>query len=218
MDPQRICAVITTPEAATTPELWESADMVEVRIDMIGKGWENTVRSLKKQWIATNRLKAEGGFWEGTEEARRVELLKALSMGAAIIDIELAAPDLEEIVPLIKKKARCMISHHDMKRTPQRSELRRIINDELAAGADICKLVTAALTFDDNVVMLGLINEFKPADVVAFCMGPMGQVSRILSPLSGGAFTYAALTEEGTSASGQLTISQMKNIFGVLSS
>jgi len=218
MNPPRICAVITTPEAANTPESWAGADLVEIRIDMIGKGWENTVRALKKPWIATNRLKAEGGVWEGTEEARRIELLKALSMGAAIIDIELAAPDLEEIVPLIKKKARCMISHHDMKRTPPRSELRRIINDELAAGADICKLVTAARVFDDNAVVLGIINEFKPADVVAFCMGPKGQVSRVLCPLSGGAFTYASLTEGETSASGQLTISQMRDVYGALSS
>ena len=212
----RICAVITTPEGAASPEVWAGADLVEIRIDMIGKGWENTVRALKKPWIATNRLKTEGGLWTGTEEARRVALLKALSMGAAIIDIELAAPDLEEIVPLVKKKARCMISHHDMKRTPPRSELRRIINDELAAGADICKLVTTARAFDDNAVVLGIINEFKPADVIAFCMGPKGQVSRILSPLSGSAFSYAAVNEGETSASGQLTISQMKAIFGVL--
>ena len=216
MNHPRICAVITTAEATATPELWAGADLVEIRIDMIGKGWENTIRALKTPWIATNRLKAEGGGWEGTEEARRAELLKALSMGAAIIDIELAAPDLEEIVPLIKKKARCMISHHDMKRTPPRPELRRIINDELSAGADICKLVTVARAFNDNAVVLGIINEFKPADVIAFCMGPRGQTSRILSPLSGGAFTYAALTESETSASGQLTISQLQDIFGAL--
>jgi len=217
VNPQRICAVITTHEAAATPELWAGADLVEIRIDLIGHGWDKSIRSLKKPWIATNRLKAEGGLWEGTEEARRTELLKALSMGADIIDIELAAPDLEEIIPQIKKKARCMISHHDTKRTPPRSELRRIINDELAAGADICKLVTTARAFDDNAVMLGIINEFKPADVVAFCMGPLGQLSRILSPLSGGIFTYAALTEHDTSAPGQLTISQVKGVFGTLS-
>lgn len=216
MNHPRICAVITTLEGAATPELWTGADLLEIRIDMIGKGWENTICALKKPWIATNRLKTEGGLWTGTEEARRIELLKALSMGAAIIDIELAAPDLEEIVPLVKKKARCMISHHDMKRTPPRSELRRIINDELAAGADICKLVTTARVFDDNAVVLGIINEFKPADVIAFCMGLKGQVSRILSPLSGGSFSYAAINEVETSASGQLTISQMKDIFGAL--
>jgi 3-dehydroquinate dehydratase type I len=183
---------------------------------MIGKGWEQTARSLDRPWIATNRLKAEGGFWEGSEETRRAELLKAVSLGASIIDIELASPELEEIVPVIKKKARCMISHHDMRRTPPVTELGRIIKDELAAGADICKLVTTARAFEDNAAVLGMISEFRPAEVVAFCMGARGQMSRVLCPLSGGAFTYAALSEREASASGQMTVSQMRNLYGVL--
>jgi 3-dehydroquinate dehydratase type I len=211
-----ICAVITTLETGPTPEAWTGADLLEIRIDMIGKGWEKAAHSANMPWIATNRLKAEGGYWEGSEEARRAELLKAISMGASIVDIELASPDLEEIVPLIKKKARCMISHHDMRRTPPRAELSRLLKDELAAGADICKLVTTAGGFDDNITLLGMISEFQPADIVAFCMGELGQMSRILCPLSGGLFTYASLTTGESSAPGQLTVPRMRNIYGVL--
>jgi 3-dehydroquinate dehydratase type I len=143
-------------------------------------------------------------------------LLKALNLGADMIDIELATPDLEEIMPLIKKKARCIVSHHDQKRTPPASELRRIIKDEIAAGADICKLVTTARGFDDNVSVLGMISEFRPAEIVAFCMGPRGQMSRLLCPLSGGSFTYAALSDGEASASGQITVSQMRSLYGML--
>ncbi len=214
MTKPKICAVITRSDPASIAGA--DADLFEVRIDLIGKDWLKLAKALTKPWLATNRLKAEGGAWEGSEEARRNELLKAVKAGASIIDIELSAPDLDEIVPQIKKKARCLISRHDNKRTPPPAALHRIIEDELAAGADICKLVTTARAFEDNISLLNLINAFRPHDIVAFAQGPRGQTSRLLCPLAGGAFTYAALSEEATSASGQLTISQMRQVYGMM--
>lgn len=216
MNIPRICAVITSADLDSIKEVEPLADLFEVRIDMIGKPWRDVAKLIKKPWIATNRLKTEGGLWEGSEEARRDELLKALKMGASIVDVELAAPDLDEIVPLIKKKARCLISHHDNRRTPPPTELRHIIENELAAGADICKVATTARSFEDNMSALGMISEFRPAEVVAFAMGPRGQVSRILCPLTGGAFTYASISEGTQSASGQLTVSQLKRIYEMM--
>ena len=216
MDAPRICAVITSGDPDSIQKVGQLADLLEVRIDMIGTGWRNVAKLIKKPWIATNRLKAEGGAWEGSEEARQGELLKALKAGAGIVDIELAAPDLDEIVPVIKKKAKCLISHHDTRRTPPPAELRRIIENEMAAGADICKVVTTARSFEDNVNILSMINEFRPAEIVAFAMGPRGQMSRILCPLAGGAFTYAAMIEGAESAAGQLSLSQMRRIYEMM--
>jgi 3-dehydroquinate dehydratase type I len=192
------------------------ADLFEVRIDMIGQGWQDVARAIKKPWIATNRLKAEGGLWEESEEARQGELLRALNLGVSVVDIELATPELDEIVPVIKKKARCLISHHDTRRTPPPTELRHIIENEMAAGADICKIVTTARGFDDNINIMGMISEFRPADVVAFAMGPRGQMSRIFCPLCGGAFTYAAANEGDQSAAGQFTVSQLRRIYEMM--
>ena len=216
MDKPRICAVITHADLDSIQKIEPLVDLCEVRIDMIGKGWKDLAGIVKKPWIATNRLQAEGGLWEGSEEARRAELLSALEVGASIIDIELAAPDLDEIVPIIKKKAKCLISHHDRRRTPPPAELRRIIENELAAGADICKVVTTARSFEDNLNVLSMISEFHPAEVVAFAMGPRGQMSRMLCPLCGGAFTYAAINEGGQSASGQLTVSQLRVVYEMM--
>jgi len=216
MDLPRICAVITSGDLDSIRRVEPLADLFEVRIDIIGKGWEKVVQVLKKPWCATNRLKAEGGLWEGNEEARQGELLRALKMGAGVVDIELAAPDLDDIVPVIKKKAKCLISHHDNRRTPPPAELRRIIEAELAAGADICKVVTTAHSLEDNMNVLGMISEFRPAEVVAFAMGQRGQISRILCPLAGGAFAYAAMNEGVESAAGQFTVSQLKRIYEMM--
>ena len=216
MQTPRICAVVTSRDTASIKRAEPLADLFELRIDMLGEGWQAVAKQLIKPWIATNRLKAEGGLWEGSEEARRVELLKALSLGACIIDIELAAPDLDEIVQLIKKKAKCLISHHDMRRTPPPAELRRILEAEIVAGADICKLVTTARNFDDNLNVLGMIGEFSPSEVVTFAMGPRGQVSRVMCPVVGGSFTYDALSEGEGSAAGQLTVSQLRGIYEMM--
>jgi 3-dehydroquinate dehydratase-1 len=216
MSTPRICAVITTNNADSLRDVEPLADLFEVRIDIIGKSWVDLVKHIKKPWIATNRVKTEGGLWEGSEEARQSELLRALKLGASVVDIELLAPDLDEIVPFIKKKAKCLISHHNSRRTPPLAELRRIIENELSAGADICKVVTTARNFDDNISVLGMISEFRPAEVVAFAMGLRGQMSRILCPIAGGAFTYAAANEGAESAAGQLTVYQLKRIYEMM--
>jgi len=119
-------------------------------------------------------------------------------------------------VQLIKKKAKCLISHHDMRRTPPPAELRRILEAEIVAGADICKLVTTARNFDDNLNVLGMIGEFSPSEVVTFAMGPRGQVSRVMCPVVGGSFTYAALSEGEGSAAGQFTVSQLRGIYEMM--
>jgi len=216
MNRPRICAAITREDTASIHKVEPLADLFEVRIDLIGKDWAELAGSLKKPWIATNRLPSEGGKWAGTEDTRQQELLKALRLGAVLVDIELATPNLEEIVPVIKKKAKCLISSHNMRRTPPPRELRRTVEDELAAGADVCKVVTTARSFDDNITLLNLINEFPGSEVVAFTMGPRGQMSRILCPLAGGAFTYAAMSEGVESAAGQLTVSQLRQIYETL--
>ena len=47
-------------------------------------------------------------------------------------------------------------------------------------------------------------------------MGQRGQISRILCPLVGGAFTYAAITEGAESAAGQFTVSQLRRIYEMM--
>jgi len=136
------------------------ADLFELRIDLVGDGWEDIAGRLTKPWIATNRLAEEGGRWKESEARRKEELLKALGLGAAIIDIELGTRNLDKFVPLIKKRAECLISYHNMNSTPPLEGLKKIVARQLTAGADIVKVVTAAGSFEDNFTMLKLIGEF----------------------------------------------------------
>jgi 3-dehydroquinate dehydratase len=52
--------------------------------------------------------------------------------------------------------------------------------------------------------------------VVAFCLGPLGRISRLACLLMGGAFTYAALESGAEAAPGQLTLARMSQILELL--
>ena len=213
MNRPRICGVIMDSSLDIVSKAEEFADLFEVRIDLVGDGWQELAGQLNKPWVACNRVASEGGRWKGSETERIVELLKAIEVGADIIDIELCTIDLAEAIPLIKKRAECLLSFHDLTGTPPLDSLREIVQRQLDAGADICKVVTMAQRFEDNITVLQLISEFPRGKVVSFAMGHWGLVSRILCPLVGGNFTYASIEQGKESASGQITVMELRKIY-----
>ena len=213
MNRPRICAVIVDNDLVATKEVEPFVELFEVRIDLIGESWPELVRELKKPWIACNRIADEGGGWKKDEASRIEELLKAIDMGADIIDIELQTKNLAEVVPLIKNKAKCLVSSHQLTGTSPLDSLKGMVERQLAAGADICKVVTTASNFDDNLRVLQLITAFPNEEIVSFAMGPLGSVSRILCPLIGGYFTYASIEEGRESASGQVTVRDLGKLY-----
>lgn len=216
MSKPRICATITASDMAAIERAEPLVDLFEVRLDLIGQGWREVAGRLKKPWLACNRRVEEGGKWRGGEAERIEELLSAVDLGAGIIDIELAAPDLKKVVGQVRGRAECLVSHHDLKSTPPLERLREIVKKELAAGADICKIVTTASNMVDNVTVLRLIRDFPKAKIVSFAMGEAGQLSRVLAPLAGGYFTYASLGPGRESAAGQLTVEELRTIYGMV--
>ena len=209
----KICGVITEADENAILAAAPLVNLFEVRIDLIGPDWPAVAENLTRPWIATNRLASQGGNWHDSEASRLQELLKALELGASIVDLELVTPNIEEMITAVKKKARCLISHHDFSGTPSPEVLPFLIRRQLAAGPDICKLVTTANSIDDGINLLGLYDQFPDTKLVAFAMGEAGTISRIMAPLCGAEFTYAALDSGKPSAPGQLTVSQLAAIY-----
>ena len=87
---------------------------------------------------------------------------------------------------------------------------------ELRAGADICKVVTTARSFGDNLTVLQLLGAFPENRLVAFAMGPLGIESRVLAPLVGGDFTYASVDRGKEAAPGQITATELRRLYGML--
>jgi 3-dehydroquinate dehydratase I len=213
MNKVKLCASIISTDIVAIKKIEPIVDLFEVRIDLIGDKWTEVARQLKKPWIACNRMVEEGGKWDGNE-ARRIErLLQAIELGANIIDIEYNAKNVENIIRLIKKRADCLLSFHDFQKTPPLDVLKQIVNKELKAGADICKVVTTAQTFEDNLAVMRLFSEFPDNKMVAFAMGTQGFISRVMAPLIGAYFTYGAVQKGVESAPGQLPVSDMLAVY-----
>lgn len=216
MNRPRICAVMVNSDLAAARRVAADIDLFEVRLDLIGDSWPEVARQLNQPWIATNRIVSQGGRWPGSEAERIDRLLEASHLGADIVDIELETKNLKEAVSLIKKKTKCLLSYHELNGTPPLDELKDIVRRQQAAGADICKVVTTARRFDDNLTVLQLITEFPQASLVALAMGPLGLVSRVLCPLVGGYFTYASIEPGKESAPGQITVADLIKIYQML--
>jgi 3-dehydroquinate dehydratase I len=216
MQKPQICAAIVENNIGLVRAVESDVDLFEVRLDLVGSGWPELVKQIRKPWLACNRSREEGGRGNPDQAQRIAGLLMAAEAGANIVDLEYHTMGLMEIVPLIKAKAACLLSFHDPAGTPSYDTLLDIVEGQLKAGADICKVVTLARKFEDNIVILKLLEHFREIKLVAFNMGEAGRVSRLLSPLAGGYFTYASLAQGKESASGQLTVKEMREIYRTL--
>jgi len=212
----KLCTVITKLDEKFLDKA-NMSDIIEVRIDMIGESWTSLANKLKRPWIACNRRKEEGGMWHDTEKRRVDELLKALKLGAEYVDIELLSPNLNSVVEEVKLKGKkVIVSYHDFNGTPDFLKLKKILEKEIEAGADVCKIVTFAKKFEDNITILKfLLQESNTTPMVAFCMGGMGVVSRILSPFFGSKFTYASIDEGLESAAGQVGVENLREFYKI---
>ncbi|MFC2011226.1 type I 3-dehydroquinate dehydratase [Chloroflexota bacterium] len=205
----RICAVIVSNNPAAVAN-------IEPLVDLFGDDWTELVKRFNKPWIACNRNAEEGGGWQGNEARRLEKLLQAIELGADIVDIELRTRNLENIVQLVKKRTKCLLSFHYLEKTPTLDEMKEVVRRQLKAGADICKVVTTAQRFEDNLTVLQLISAFPAIRLVSFAMGTSGSISRVLCPLVGGDFTYASIEEGKESAQGQITVGDLAKIYDIV--
>lgn len=191
-------------------------DLIEVRVDYLRSGDIKTLFTEKGvPLIITNRKREEGGRWEGSEKERVEVLRKAICQGVDFVDIEIRS-EKRFIFDLIRKrgKTKLILSFHEFRRTPTFEELQKLFEGMDRYEADIIKIVTFARSFEDNLRILSLIPYARKRrrKIVAFCMGERGRISRIFSPLLGGAWTYASIKQTKQSAPGQITVKEMREV------
>jgi 3-dehydroquinate dehydratase-1 len=109
-----------------------------------------------------------------------------------------------------------IISFHDFNETPGSARLQEVLEKETANGAEVCKIITTAKRSEDNITMLNFVSKAsRNAKMVCFSMGELGKPSRLLSPLFGAFFTIASLEHGKETASGQLTLQEMRRSYQV---
>ena len=196
------------------------ANLVEVRLDCFEatRNLTELVKSTKIPLIATNKLLIEKGFFTGTEIERQQTLLNAAKNGFEYVDIDLSSPKHKETIDKLKPLgAKPIVSYHRFDGAPSSSEMEAVLEQEIASGASICKIVTTAKKIEDNLTVLNFVSAISSkAKLVCFCMGEQGKVSRLLSPMFGAFFTFASLEQGSKTALGQMTVQEMRTAYNLL--
>ncbi len=221
----RICISILPKnnlEALTLIERAEKAkaNLIEVRLDLIevSRNLSELVKSTKIPLIATNKLSSEKGFYTGTETERQQTLLNAAKNGFEYVDVNLSSPKHKETIDKLKPLgAKPIVSYHKFDGALSASEMEKVLEQEIASGAIVCKIVTTAKKIEDNLAVLNFVSAMSSkTELVCFCMGEQGKVSRLLSPMFGAFFTFASLEQGSETAAGQMTIQEMRATYNLL--
>jgi 3-dehydroquinate dehydratase I len=217
-----VCVTLAADSVDKLPSLFskaikKEANYVEIRFDhIIYKDIDRALvisSEIKNRAIFTLRSKKEGGFFDGTRK-EQVSLLKKMARAKPmLLDIEFSIlkKDREFRRFLKYNKVPILVSFHDFRKTTDAALLLEKFRD-MRRYSNYVKLVTTARSINDNLNFLSLYDNNIDTNLIAFAMGDLGVLSRLLSTLYGGApFTYASLGNP--MAPGQLDIDVMKKIY-----
>lgn len=191
------------------------ADIVELRLDRIGHPGEARLAAFMKECPKPVIVTVHGGeaygTFRGSVDERCEILLAAARAGARFVDV-----DWTLSLELGEVEAPChrIVSRHQLDGTPADlatfdEEVREVLYE-----GDVVKLVSHARCTEDGLRMLRHLRRAR-GGLIAFCSGPAGSFTRLLAPIFGSPFTYAAPSEEAgaqalePTAPGQLRIDEL---------
>ncbi len=184
-------------------------EMAEIRLDLCPELGKEDIETLFSETdiplVATCR------FAQCPDAEKR--LGAAISAGAAFVDLEVEMPSAmgKRLRRLAKESGTTVIrSWHDFEQTPSVFLLHEQLELCRTYGADIAKIVTTAHDAGDVARVQTLYDEAEEGKLIAFCMGEAGRESRLEALAKGAPYTYAALSEEDTVASGQWPAASMR--------
>jgi len=168
------------------------ADLVELRLDRIGDPGPARLRELcravKKPVIVTVHGPEAFGTFRGSASERCAILASAARAGARFVDVDWRLSlELGEVEPPCHR----IVSRHELDGTPDDLEA---LDEEVRAvlyEGDAVKLVTHARCTEDGLRVLRHLRRAR-GGLIAFASGRAGSFTRLLAPIFGSPFTYAA--------------------------
>lgn len=192
----------------------KGADLVEVRFDLMAEQPSDLtpLKNIPIPKMATLRSKAQGGAWEGDDEAKARFFRRAIKAGFTLIDLEDDSPLLQRRERDMKNVER-VISHHELDATPSTS---RIIELMLLAGAkgELPKGAFAVNSVEElhRLVHAGKMLALTGKKYVLLGTGDFGPITRLRYRRLGSSMTYASLEAGKETAPGQVDVATLKRM------
>ncbi|HUN79879.1 MAG TPA: type I 3-dehydroquinate dehydratase [Phycisphaerae bacterium] len=203
----------------------QGADALELRLDLCEGLTDDDLRQIAEDahppLILTIRSATEGGGWDGKDDDRVSRLIE-LGPIAGLIDVELelwrrSANVRQKIGLALHRKEdlamarRLLLSKHDQTTRP--ASLHKDFLDMIdTRKCSVPKIAYRARTVRDNFEAFDLMRT-SPKRPIAICMGPDGAPSRILAKKFSAFGTFASLSNDRTTAPGQLSIETLKLVY-----
>ena len=152
---------------------------------------------------------------------QRYAILEQLSDSLVLVDLDVTTQTEElSYIRDHNLQLKTIVSYHNYQQTPDSVQLKAIIDTIKGYQPSIYKLATQCVGREDALRLLEHLLELKSQDrqVIVSGMGEFGVVSRIFGALWGNEMTFAPVVKTEQSAPGQLTRSQLDNIFKELES
>jgi len=196
----RICVALGCEESAHLQRMAQSERasgerFLELRLDMLDRPESGipVIRRVMRRHprtviIATCRRTPNGGRFGGSIDEQAEVLGRALSAGAALVDVEIETAQAER--PMLERfrgSSRVIVSYHDFEKTPA---LGPVLSRLKKIPADIYKIATTVRKPSDNMRLLDLASGNQETPLVTLGMGEAGAPSRILGPSRGSIFGF----------------------------
>jgi 3-dehydroquinate dehydratase/shikimate dehydrogenase len=201
-------------EARAAAALARHLDVVEVRLDALREPADP--RGLRACFggttvVATLRSAAEGGAFGGSAAEARALLAAALEAGFDLVDVEYRAGENAALMGF--PPARVILSVHDLHGLPP--DLPGLAARMASTGARFVKIAGTANDSSDAVRLLEAQASLSGGNVSLHAMGEAGLATRILAPYLGSTLAYAALRPGEGTAPGQVSASDLVEVYGV---
>ena len=221
----RICIALGLPDVPTLLEHArreaEAGEMfLEFRLDYLnapGDGAEAIPQFLEQYpdctVLATCRRHQNHGKFNGSIEEQLAVLDLAVRNGAHAIDIEIETAEVaQDRLGQLRGRTYVIVSYHNFEATPP---MDTVVSRVMKVQADAYKIVTTARKPSDNVRVLSVAKVLPKHRLIVLAMGELGFPTRVLSPVFGGVYTYAApMYAEGTAA-GQVSSRFLRHLYRV---
>ena len=163
--------------------------------------------------LATCRRQQNHGYFAGSIETQVKVLEAAITAGAQAVDLEIESA---EVVPdtlgTLRTQSMLIVSYHNFETTPaMEAVLRRLMR----VPAFAYKLVATARKPSDVSRVLASGKSQQRTKLILLSMGETGFPARVLSPMYGGLYTYAAPSIAEGTAPGQVTAKLLRNVYRV---
>ncbi|HSS20353.1 MAG TPA: shikimate dehydrogenase [Pyrinomonadaceae bacterium] len=202
----------------------EDCELIEVRLDCLAPGELSVAKPLtelvvkrKAKSILTLRPLGQGGREELTDETR-LEFWSGAIYTDSFFDVELdlaerVSGNEESSLPLDWSSTIC--SYHDFERVPARVD--EIYERLAATPAYVLKIAAQANDVTDCLPLFQLLERAHQngRHLIAIAMGPAGVATRILGPSRGAFLTYAAPDDGQPTAAGQLSFSELNDLYRI---